>query len=182
MFNKVREGVDDEPGSRDAEAASVVIAARRGTRAFVEGILAGAPDLDVVGSVGSRAAAGDALRRLAPDVAVIEVCLVCVSEFILQGWGPVSRATRLVIVGHEDSTGLARRLVAMGAIAYVPLGRAPDELADAVRAASRHTVATPDRGWHRGRGPGSVGPCPPRSRPPRSPGSSPSPSITPTAR
>jgi two-component system response regulator DesR len=110
-------------------SVSVVIAGPTARcRGALYDALQGRTELEVVGEAATRSHAGDVLRMLAPDVAVVDLALLSTCDFFLHGWGPVSRCTRIVVVGPEDP-GLAHRLLAMGACAYVPWDRAQGELA-----------------------------------------------------
>ena len=97
-------------------------------------------DLEIVAEACTRWDAGETLRELQPDAAVVEIGLLSTTEFFLQGWGPVWRCTRIVAVGPDDPA-LARRLAAMGVAAYVPWGRVADELCAAVRGACSPAIS-----------------------------------------
>jgi AmiR/NasT family two-component response regulator len=72
----------------------------------------------VVGEAGHRWDAGELIRTLDPDVAVVDVSMLSTTEFFLCGWGDVPRTTRIVAVGPGDPE-LERRLRAAGAADYV---------------------------------------------------------------
>ena len=105
---------------------TVVIAARDrlGRRAIRTALTA---DVRVVGEAAGRWEAGDLLRRFEPDVAVVDSSLLSCRDFFLTGWGPVSRCTRIVVVGPDDPQ-LAGRLIAMGAGGYVVRARLAEDL------------------------------------------------------
>jgi DNA-binding NarL/FixJ family response regulator len=94
------------------------------------------PALHVVAEAHTRSQAAAAIARTDPAVAVVDVGLLSPSEFFLSGWGPVSRATRLVVVGRDAHPETARRLLVQGAAAYVPAPEVSARLAGAVRAAA----------------------------------------------
>jgi DNA-binding NarL/FixJ family response regulator len=110
-------------------ASTLLVAGRdRRTRAAIRAALDPA-DCRVVAEACARWPAGQLLRELEPDVAVVDITLLSTTDFFLTGWGPVSRCTRVVAVGPDDPQ-LARRLIAHGAAAYVPVGRLGEELAE----------------------------------------------------
>jgi DNA-binding NarL/FixJ family response regulator len=111
--------------------------------------LAADPALHVVAEAHGRAEAARAIARIEPAVAVVDVGLLALSEFFLTGWGPVSRRTRVVVVGRDPDPGLARRLLAQGAAGYVPAAEIRSRLAATVRAAVNYgprTWVAPDDG------------------------------------
>jgi DNA-binding NarL/FixJ family response regulator len=122
---------------------SVVVAAQPGTQEVCERALGATPGIRVVACARTRECAGAVAQHLQPDVIVAELPVVCLSDFLLSGWGPVSRATRIIVVGHEESEELQARLCAMGATAYVPLGRVATQLAETVCAACAPGGAVP---------------------------------------
>ena len=110
---------------------TVIIAAReRLVRKAIRTALA-TTDVRVVGEAAGRWEAGDLLRRLEPDVAVVDSNLLSCRDFFLTGWGPVSRCIRIVVVGPDDPQ-LAGRLTAMGAAGYVARSRVADDLRSSV--------------------------------------------------
>ena len=121
--------------------ARLVLAASAGrARAQLRDALHHHANLEIVAEACTRWDAGETLRELQPDVAVVEIGLLSTTEFFLHGWGPVWRCTRIVAVGPDDAA-LAERLAAMGAAAYVPWGRVPDELADALHGACARSIS-----------------------------------------
>jgi DNA-binding NarL/FixJ family response regulator len=98
-------------------------------RSELRALLAAHPRLRVLGATGQRDAAADLVNLLEPDAAVIDLALLCSSEFPLEGWRPISRATRLVAIGPADDEDLDRRLRRAGFAAYLPHARAEAELA-----------------------------------------------------
>jgi DNA-binding NarL/FixJ family response regulator len=113
-------------------SVSVLVAgSSAGTRSLLRKAAQGSAEIDVVGEAASRWHGGELLRELAPDVAVVDVALLSTCDFFLQGWGPVSRCTRIVVVGCPDPV-LEHRLLTMGACAYLPWDRVAGELASVV--------------------------------------------------
>jgi chemotaxis response regulator CheB len=83
---------------------SVVIAEPASAqRDAVVSLVTAAPDQHVVAVAGAREGAGDLLRRLIPQVAVVDVCLLSSSNFLFRGWGPVYRDTRVIAIGPRTT-------------------------------------------------------------------------------
>jgi DNA-binding NarL/FixJ family response regulator len=129
---------------------TVLIAARHhGTRDTIRAALD--PErTDVVAEARGRWQAGELVRALRPEAAVVDVSLLATREFFLCGWGPVSRETRIVAVGPPDPH-LAAQLLAHGAAAYLPL----DQLAERLPACLQGAPAR-DHGASRNGGYSSV--------------------------
>src|SRR3954454_1033972 len=70
------------------------------TRTALRAAVAGA-GAEVVAEACDRWQAGEALRSLEPDVAVVDARLLSTDEVFLTGWGPVARCTRVGAVGDE---------------------------------------------------------------------------------
>jgi AmiR/NasT family two-component response regulator len=102
------------------------------TRSALRAAVAGA-GAEVVAEACGRWQAGEALRSLEPDVAVVDARLLSTDEFFLTGWGPVARCTRFVAVGDEHPHTVAH-LQAMGVAACVVTERLDQELATAIGA------------------------------------------------
>jgi DNA-binding NarL/FixJ family response regulator len=112
---------------------SVVIAEPASAqRDAVVSLVTAAPDQDVVAVAGSREGAGELLRTLIPQVAVVDICLLSFSDFLFRGWGTVYRDTRVIAVGPDDDRAAAL-MVAKGAAQYVARPRVEDQLCEAIR-------------------------------------------------
>jgi len=113
---------------------SVVIAEPASAqRDAVVSLITAAPDQHVVAVAGSREGAGDLLRRLIPQVAVVDVRLLSFSDFLFRGWGPVYRYTRVIAIGPEDDQAVAALLIAKGAAHYLCRAHVEDQLCEAIR-------------------------------------------------
>jgi DNA-binding NarL/FixJ family response regulator len=114
-----------------ARTIVVVLAApHRRTRAAMRSAL----DLRAVrvaGEACTRWDAGELVRSTGPDAVVVDSDMLSARDFFLTGWGPVSRETRIVAVGPDD-THLARHITVQGCATYVVRDRLADELAAAV--------------------------------------------------
>lgn len=96
------------------------------------------PDFKVIGEAGNAEEGIHLIRRLRPDVALVDVYLPGISgveltERLVRSSLPV----RIVVVTLMDDARLSRRLLNIGALAYVTKGCPMDELFDAVRHAAR---------------------------------------------
>jgi DNA-binding NarL/FixJ family response regulator len=114
-------------------------------RAGVAGMLAGEPDIDVVGEAASGAEAVAAARALRPDVVLMDLRLPG-----LDGVGATARilaatpATRVVVLTTYETDGDILRAVEAGAAGYLLKDTARGDLVNAVRLAARgETVLTP---------------------------------------
>jgi DNA-binding NarL/FixJ family response regulator len=122
-------------------SVSVVIAEPASAqRDAVVSLVNAAPDQKVVAVAGSREGAGEILRQLRPQVAVVDVCLLSFTDFLWHGWGPVYRDTQFIAIGPEDSKAVAALVVAKGAAHYLCRAHVEDQLCEAIR-----NVATPGR-------------------------------------
>lgn len=102
-------------------------------RDAVVSLVTAAPDESVVAVAGSREGAGELLRRLIPQIAVVDVCLLSFSDFLFRGWGPVYRDTRVIAIGPEDSQAVGALLVAKGAAHYLCRAHVEEQLCEAIR-------------------------------------------------
>ena len=102
-------------------------------RRALEGVLAHEQGLTVVASVASVADAGEAARRLRPDVVVVDSDLVSRSANLLEGWGPVDAALPVVVVGLEIHPMLEQRVLRQGGAAYLLKEQLADELPAVLR-------------------------------------------------
>jgi DNA-binding NarL/FixJ family response regulator len=121
-------------------SVSVVIAApSEVTRSSLQEAMQGQAQIEVVGEAASSWHGGELLRALAPEVAVVDLALLSTCDFFLQGWGTVSRSTRIVVVGCPDPV-LEHRLMTMGACACLSWDRVPAELGRLVVATASDAV------------------------------------------
>ena len=99
------------------------------------------PDMEIVAEVGSGAEAVDAVRRLHPDVVIMDVAMPGMSGI---------EATRLIkesspdvcvlaLTMHEDEQYFFEMINA-GAAGYIPKRAAPDDLVSAIRAVAQGHV------------------------------------------
>jgi DNA-binding NarL/FixJ family response regulator len=95
----------------------------------------------IVGEAGTAAEALEAVRRLAPDVVLMDIGLPEVSG--IEAAAQIKRirpeAAVVALTIHEDEEYFFKMLEA-GAVGYVPKRAAPEELASAIQAAARGEV------------------------------------------
>ncbi|GGC09748.1 response regulator transcription factor [Cellulomonas carbonis] len=114
-------------------------------RAGIVGLLAGEPDLDVVGEAADGAAALDVVARTAPDVVLMDLRMPVVdgataTERILAAHPRV----RVVVLTTYETDADILRAVEAGAAGYLLKDTPRDELVEGVRAAARgETVLAP---------------------------------------
>jgi DNA-binding NarL/FixJ family response regulator len=114
-------------------------------RVGLRGMLAAAPDIEVVGEAGSGAEAVVLAGTLAPDVVLMDLRMpggdgVAATERIRAA----RPATRVVVLTTYDTDTDILRAIEAGAAGYLLKDAALDTLADAVRAAARgETVLAP---------------------------------------
>jgi DNA-binding NarL/FixJ family response regulator len=110
--------VDDEPGLRLL------------TRVTLEDD----PDIEVVGEAGDGEAAITLVKRLRPDIVLLDVAMP-----VLDGLSAlpeilrVSPQTRVVVVSGSDADRTSVAATAAGAAGYLQKGHTPEELVAAVR-------------------------------------------------
>jgi two-component system nitrate/nitrite response regulator NarL len=131
--------MDGAGGGEPARLVRVLIADdhpvyRRGAA----GLIDGCPDLEVVGEAGTGQGAVDAIRTLAPDVAVIDLGLPDFDGITVIG--SLEREglpTRVVIVSASEDGATIYRAFAHGARAYVPKVATGDMLCATLLAVAR---------------------------------------------
>lgn len=94
----------------------------------VEDVLARVPGVEVVATATDRFVAGELLRRLEPDVAVIDMALLSTCEFPLHGWGPVPHDIRLIAVGFDTDAATIAHLRSAGFAGLVARQRLAEDL------------------------------------------------------
>lgn len=94
----------------------------------VEDVLARVPGVEVVVTATGRFVAGELLRRLEPDVAVIDMALLSTCEFPLHGWGPVPHDIRLIAVGFDTGAATIAHLRSAGFAGLVARQRLAEDL------------------------------------------------------
>jgi DNA-binding NarL/FixJ family response regulator len=107
-------------------------------REGVRALLAGTPDIDVVGEAADGRAAVEACRALDPDVVLMDIAMPGLGgiEAALEIRKEGLRARVLVLSQYEDRE-YVRRLLKAGVAGYVLKKSAGSDLANAIRAAHR---------------------------------------------
>jgi len=114
-------------------------------RAGVVALLAADPGIEIVGEAGDGREAVELVERVRPDVALIDLRMpvmdgVAATTRIVAG----STGTRVLILTTYDTDVEIERAVEAGAIGYLLKDTTREQLADAIRAASRgETVLAP---------------------------------------
>ncbi|MDX6628743.1 MAG: two-component system, NarL family, nitrate/nitrite response regulator NarL [Gaiellales bacterium] len=107
-------------------------------------ILRGRPEFEVVGEAGDGATALAEIRRLAPDVAVVDLQLpdmdgIAVAEAVARE----GLATRVVILSAYEDRDVVQRAFAVGARAYLPKICSAERLCDTLLAVARGQIVLP---------------------------------------
>jgi two-component system, NarL family, nitrate/nitrite response regulator NarL len=107
-------------------------------------ILRGRPELEVVGEAGDGATALAEIRRLAPDIAVVDLQLpdtdgISVAEAVARE----GLATRVVILSAYEDRDVVQRAFAAGARAYLPKICSAERLCDTLLAVARGQTVLP---------------------------------------
>jgi DNA-binding NarL/FixJ family response regulator len=98
-------------------------------------ILAGQPDLEVVGEAGTAEEAVEVARRTRPDVFVMDLGLPGANGFAAtEAVIEASPGTKVVVLTVHDEAAYVRRAFSVGAKGYLVKEAADVELVDAVRA------------------------------------------------
>ncbi|MFI9724127.1 response regulator [Streptomyces sp. NPDC052396] len=114
-------------------------------RAGVIALLAGDPDIEIVGEAADGLAALELVDRYAPDVALVDLRMP-VLDGVATTTEIVARhpRTRVLILTTYDTDADIERGVEAGAIGYLLKDTTREQLADAIRAAARgETVLAP---------------------------------------
>jgi two-component system nitrate/nitrite response regulator NarL len=107
-------------------------------------ILRARPEFDVVGEAGDGETALAEIRRLVPDVAVIDLQLPDVDGLaVAEAIGREGLATRVVILSAYEDAAVVRRAFAAGVRAYVPKVGAAGRLCDTLLAVARGRTFVP---------------------------------------
>lgn len=113
----------------DALGVRVLLADREGAgRSALASLLHSIAGVELVGEVASRDDLGLAVRRLRPDVVVIDDRLLNAVDHALTGSGPIASKPRVIVVGVIDDPAFAARARRLGADAWIAKDRAADDL------------------------------------------------------
>ena len=106
-----------------------LLADREGAaRRALAGLIGGLKGVTLVGEVAAREHLADAVRRLAPDVVVIDDRLLLAAEHPLAGIGPLRSTVRVIVVGVDIDPAFAARARELGAVAWIAKDRADEDL------------------------------------------------------
>jgi len=117
-------------GPGHAAPVRVLLADREGAaRDALASLLKSLRGVILVAEAGTRTEIAAAIRRLHPDVVVIDDRLVVNSgEHVLAGTGPARGPVRVIVIGVDDDPAYAARARRLGAEAWVAKDRADDQL------------------------------------------------------
>ena len=103
-------------------------------REGVRRILQGAVEMEVVGEVGRSDEVLDAVRRLKPDVLILDIGMPGPSYLdVLAGLPAAGSGTHTLILSAQPEEEYAVRAMRGGAVGYLTKGYAPPDLIEAVR-------------------------------------------------
>lgn len=106
---------------------------RRGLRFVLEQ----EPDLEIVGEAADGAAALAAIRRLTPDVVLLDMMMPVLDGIgVLHALRSYDRQPAVVVLTSYPGEERAMKAVRAGALSYLPKGTAVDRVAEAVRVAA----------------------------------------------
>jgi two-component system nitrate/nitrite response regulator NarL len=113
-------------------------------RSGLAGIVRERPEFEIVGEAGDGAAALDGIRRLAPDVAVVDLQLPHMTgNEVAEAIALEGLATRVVIVSAGEDAAAIERAFAAGVRAYLPKIVAAETLCDTLLAVARGRLVRP---------------------------------------
>lgn len=99
------------------------------------------PDLELIGEASDGRTALDEIRKLVPDVSVVDLSMPELSGFeVLNAIQRDGIDTKIVVLSANTESEAVFRAVAEGAVAYIPKEADREEVCDAIAAASRGTV------------------------------------------
>jgi two-component system nitrate/nitrite response regulator NarL len=99
------------------------------------------PELELVGEAPDGRTALEEIRKLRPDVAVIDLMMPGLSGFeVLNAIQRDELGTRVVVLSASEESEAVFRAIAEGAVAYVPKEADREQVCDAIGAASRGQV------------------------------------------
>ncbi len=132
-------------------------------REGIRGMLAAYPDIEVVGQASDGVAGVDLVRRLRPDLVLMDLRMPGGDGVTATGEIVAAGLSRVVVLTTYETDQDILRAVEAGATGYLLKDIAPDELARAVRAAARgETVLAPSAQGallHRVQQPKATGPA-----------------------
>jgi len=107
-----------------------MLADREGTaRRALASLVRGVPGVILVAEAGTREEIATIMRRVRPDVIVIDDRLIMHSGgHVLAGTGPAPGPVRVIVVGVDDDPAFAARAQRLGAEAWIAKDRADDQL------------------------------------------------------
>jgi two-component system, NarL family, invasion response regulator UvrY len=107
-------------------------------REGLKGIVAGCPDMTIVGEVATSEAVLDAVRTTEVDVLLMDVCVPGSALFeMIRQLSSRSSSLHVLIVNVHSEDQHALRVLRSGAAGYLARGHSPSELVEAIRKVAR---------------------------------------------
>ena len=103
-------------------------------RGAVASLLADLDGVELVGETGDHDGLAATLRRVHPDVLILDDRLVRAGDHVLAGLGPQRGHVRVIVIGVDDDPAFAARARRLGADAWMAKDRADEELPALLRA------------------------------------------------
>ena len=103
-------------------------------RGALAALLADLDGVELVGETGDHDDLAVTLRRVHPDVLILDERLVRAGDHVLAGLGPQRGQVRVIVIGVDDDPAFAARAHRLGADAWVAKDRADEELPALLRA------------------------------------------------
>jgi len=97
-------------------------------RRAIAALLGSLDGVSLIGEVATREGLLGEVRRLRPDVVVIDDRLLNSAEHPLTGIGPTPSKIRVIVVGVDDDPAFAARARRLGAEAWIAKDQADEEL------------------------------------------------------
>jgi PAS domain S-box-containing protein len=109
----------------------------RSVRAAMCDLIAGAPDMEIVGSAKDADEAIELARQSQPDVAILDVKMPGGGARAAQELATVAPRTKVVALSAYQDNGSVLEMLRSGAVGYLVKGTDPGEIFEAVRRAAR---------------------------------------------
>jgi len=113
----------------------------RTLRAAICDLIAGEPDMELVGTASEAASAIRLARKRAPDVALLDVKMQGGGAFASAEIASASPRTMVVALSAYADRGSVLEMLRNGSVGYVVKGAPPNEILDAIRRAFRHQAS-----------------------------------------
>jgi two-component system nitrate/nitrite response regulator NarL len=134
----------DEPVARNARQKRITVYLADDHPIYRQGLvdaIKARPDLELLGEAADGRTALDEIRKLTPDVSVIDLAMPELSGIeVLNAIQRDGVDTKVVVLSANTESEAVFRAVAEGAVAYIPKEADREEVCDGIAAASRGDV------------------------------------------